>query len=524
MSGATRRVGLALLLAGTLPAAAVAQGAGPVRTDKGLVAGIGAPGGVRIFEGIPFAAPPVGARRWQAPHPVPRWTDVLSATRFRSRCMQLPIFSDMVFRSPGVSEDCLYLNVWTPAGAATERLPVLLYFYGGGYVAGDASEWRYDGASLARHGVVVVTANYRLGAFGFLAYPALTRESPHHASGDYGLLDQVAALEWVRRNIAAFGGDPKHITIGGESAGSMSVSALMASPLSRGLIAGAIGESGALIHPTFTPVPLADAERRGVAFASDLGVVSLAALRALPADSLLQATRQVRFPVTIDGYFLPASPEAILHAGNQARVPLLVGWNSEESSWRALLRDQDPTPEHYADAVRGLFGAHADSVLRYFPGETPEQVKLSGTLLAGAGFTVLSTWKWAELQHQMAHRPVYRYVFAHPRPPTREPSPNPAPEGAVHSAEIEYALGNLATNHVYAWAPADDSLSAAMEAYFANFVKTGDPNGAGLPRWPAAYAGDTVRVMVFDARPHAEPAPHRAAWRFLDRYDSTTRP
>jgi len=434
----------------------------------------------------------------------------------------LPIFSDMVFRSSGMSEDCLYLNVWTPAHRTSERLPVLLYYYGGGYVGGDGSEWRYDGASLARHGVVVVTANYRLGAFGFLAYPGLTRESPHHASGDYGLLDQVAALQWVRRNIAAFGGDPERITIGGESAGSMSVSALMASPLSRGLIAGAIGESGALIYPTFAPVPLTAAEQRGVEFANGVGAGTLAALRALPAESLLQATRQVRFPVAVDGYVLPSPPEAIFTAGRQAHVPLLVGWNSEESSWRALLRDREPTPQNYVDAVRSLFGEHADSIVRFFPGDTPEQVMESGTLLAGARFTVFSTWKWAELQHQTGKQPVYRYFFAHPRPPTVAPAQNPPPEGAVHSAEIEYALGNLATNHVYAWTPADDSISAAMEAYFANFVKTGNPNGAGLPQWPAAYAGDTVQVMVLDVHSHAEPAPHRGALRFLDRLYSST--
>ena len=505
-----------LLVAAAQPAQAQAQR--PVRTAGGMVTGTVLPSGVRVFEGIPFAAPPVGALRWRAPQPAASWSDVREATHFAARCMQLPIFSDMVFRSPGISEDCLYLNVWTPAKAATARLPVLLYFYGGGYLAGDASEYRYDGASLARDGAVVVTANYRLGVFGFLAHPALTRESPHHASGDYGLLDQVAALQWVRRNIAAFGGNPAHITIGGESAGSMSVNALMASPLSRGLIAGAIGESGGLIYPTFTPVRLPEAEQRGEAFADSVGARSLAALRALPADSLLQAAKRVWFPVTVDGYFLPATPEAIFAAGKQAHVPLLVGWNSEESSWRALLRGQEPTPQNYAAAVRSLYGEDADSVLHYFPGQTTEQVMSSGTVLAGTRFTVFSTWKWAELQHRTGERPVYRYFFAHPRPAPKEPAQNPPPEGAVHSAEIEYALGNLATNHVYEWTPVDDSISAVMEAYFANFVKRGNPNGAGLPAWPAAYAGDTVQVMVFDTRAHAMPAQHRDGLRFLDRF------
>ena len=452
MSFTSRCAVVALLLAaGVRPAQA--QAARPVRTAGGMVAGTVLPSGVRVFEGIPFAAPPVGPLRWKAPQPAAPWSGRREATHFSARCMQLPIFSDMVFRSPGVSEDCLYLNVWAPAHSAGERLPVLLYFYGGGYLAGDASEWRYDGEAQARHGIVVVTANYRLGAFGFLAYPGLTRESPHHASGDYGLLDQVAALQWVRRNIAAFGGNPTHITIGGESAGSMSVNALMASPLSRGLIAGAIGESGGLIYPTFAPVPLAEAERSGATFARSVGAGSLAALRALPAESLLQRTRGVMFPVAIDGYFLPATPEAIFAAGKQSRVPLLVGWNSEESSWQALLRGQEPTPQNYAAAVRSLYGEDADSVLRYFPGQTTEQVMSSGTVLAGTRFTVFSTWRWAELQHRTARQAVYRYFFAHPRPAPKEPAPNPPPEGAVHSAEIEYAQGNLATNHVYAWTP-----------------------------------------------------------------------
>ena len=253
MQGSTRcGLAAALLLAGAAHAGAQnvasAQGAGPptdpVRVTGGSVQGFVAGSGVRTFRGIPFGAPPVGEGRWQPPRPVARWQGVRDATRFGPRCMQLPVFGDMVFRSSGMGEDCLYLNVWTPAHSAKERLPVLVYFYGGGFIAGDGSELRYDGESLAGHGIVVVTVNYRLGVFGFLAHPELTRESPHHASGNYGLLDQTAALRWVHDNIAAFGGDRGRVTIAGESAGSMSVSAQMASPLARGLIAGAIGESG----------------------------------------------------------------------------------------------------------------------------------------------------------------------------------------------------------------------------------------------------------------------------------------
>jgi para-nitrobenzyl esterase len=508
-------------------ATAGAKPTAPVRIAGGLIEGAVEPGGVREFRGIPFAAPPVDEQRWRPPQPPAGWKGLRRAKRFGPRCMQLPIFSDMVFRSDGMAEDCLYLNVWAPPASSrstARRRPVLVYFYGGGFVAGDGSELRYDGASLARLGIVVVTVNYRLGVFGFLAHPELTRESPHHASGDYGLLDQAAALSWVQRNIAAFGGDPRRVTIGGESAGSISVCAQMASPLSRRLIAGAIGESGGMFRPTFAPVPLDSAERLGVKFADDVGAGSLAALRALPAESLLRTTSRpgaVRFPASVDGYFLPRSPAEIFAAGEQAHVPLLAGWNSQESDWRGLLGSKEPTPENYAAAVRALFGQHADEALRLFPGETPKQVMESGTMLAGARFIAYSTWKWAELQSGTGE-PVYRYLYAHPRPAPKVPAQGPPPRGAVHSAEIEYALGNLATNDVYAWTPEDDSVSNAMEQYIANFVKTGNPNSARLPPWPAAFSGDTVRVMVLDVHSDAEPARHSDAFLFLDRFYTET--
>src|SRR5580658_4120348 len=272
-----------------LPVTMRAQGSGQdpvVATVGGSVQGTVEASGVHSFKGIPYAAPPVGDLRFREPQPVAAWQGVRKAQAFGPRAMQLPIYSDMKFRSVEVSEDCLYLNVWQPATG--NHLPVLVYFYGGGFAAGDGSEYRYDGESMAKRGIVAVTVNYRLGIFGFLAHPDLTKESPHHSSGNYGLLDQHAALEWVQQNIAAFGGDPVRVTIAGESAGSISVCAQMASPLSKGLFAGVIGESGGLTG-NIKPVPLDTGEKAGAAFAADLGYKSIAELRAMSAADLMQA-------------------------------------------------------------------------------------------------------------------------------------------------------------------------------------------------------------------------------------------
>src|ERR1044071_6268757 len=344
-------LGGALLMVGASGSEAAAPDR--VKTTGGVVEGLGRQAsGVRAFKGIPYAAAPVGELRWRPPQAVKGWEGVRRAEKFGPRCMQHPVFGDMNFRSDGMSEDCLYLNVWTPAKSDKERLPVLVYFYGGGFIAGDGSEPRYDGEEMAQRGIVAVTLNYRLGLFGFLAHPELSKESPQKASGNYGLLDQAAALRWVRENIAAFGGDPKRVTIAGESAGSASVSAQMASPLSRDLIAGAIGESGSVLS-TMRAVPLAQAEADGTKLAGEVGAASLAALRAMTTEQLMEATRKQpfgRFPIAVDGYFFKEPPVETYAAGRQAHVPLLVGWNSEEMTWRALLGGDEPTPEHFAQA------------------------------------------------------------------------------------------------------------------------------------------------------------------------------
>jgi para-nitrobenzyl esterase len=487
------------------------------KTANGIVEGL-SHSGIAVFEGIPFAQPPVGDLRWREPQPVKDWTGVRKADHFGPNPMEKPA-GDMVFRSQGMSEDCLYLNVWTPAKSPDEKLPVLVYFYGGGFVSGDGSEYRYDGESMARKGIVALTVNYRLGVFGFLAHPELSKESPYHGSGDYGLLDQQAALRWVQQNIAAFGGDPAKVTIAGESAGSISVSSQMASPLSKGLFIRAIGESGGCFNPTFSPVRLADAEAQGVKFATSLGAKSLAALRALPAAQLLAATTKPtspKFPLTIDGHFFTKTPLETFAAGEQAHVPLLAGWNSGEANYKRILEKNEPTPQNYAAALTKLYGDKTKEALALYPGATEDEVIRSANALGSDRFIVYSTWKWADLQNKTGGNPVYRYFYARPRPALRQPHAAPSASnptgpktpivspGAVHSAEIEYALGNLPTNRVYDWQPEDYAISAVMQSYFANFIKTGDPNGTGLPAWEPLNSDGGGKVMVIDVSTHPE--------------------
>jgi len=535
-----KSIAIAVLFSAILSADAFSQDR--VRTANGTVEGTPDKNAdVRSFKGIPFAAPPVGDLRWKPPQPVKDWPGARKADQFGPRCMQRAVFGDMGFRSNGMSEDCLYLNVWTPAkpGPQSGRplLPVLVYFYGGGFVAGDGSEARYEGESMARKGIVALTVNYRLGVFGFLAHPELTKESPHHASGNYGLLDQNAALLWVRKNIAAFGGDPARITIAGESAGSISVTAQMASPLSKDLIAGAIGESGSIIG-ALSAVPLAEGEQNGMKFANSVSASSLAALRSMPAELLLEATGRPGTPFpspTVDGYLFPKAPVEIYAAGEQAHVPLLVGSNSEEGSYFGVLGRETPTVENYKKALQRLYGEKAEDVFKLYPATTENEVKDAAQDLASDRFISYSTWKWLDLATKTGGKSTYYYYYARPRPEMRAEMGNataglaggvnrnpqaaatarPKPRGAVHSAEIEYAMGNLDSNKVYAWTPDDYKVSKTMQEYFANFIKTGNPNGAGLPVWPAFATG---KRMTIDVETRAEPDKVGARYQFLDQF------
>ncbi|MDB5139258.1 MAG: carboxylesterase [Mucilaginibacter sp.] len=507
---------------------ATAQNNPTVKISNGTLQGTFDPStGIKSFKGIPYAQAPVGELRWKEPQPVTNWTGVRLADHFSHTPMQKRIFSDMIFRADTMSEDCLYLNVWAPAKVSNEKLPVLVYFYGGGFVAGDGSEARYDGESLARKGIVTITINYRLGIFGFFAHPELTKESPHHASGNYGLMDQNAALRWVQANIEAFGGDPKRVTIAGESAGSIAVCAQMASPLSKDLIAGAIGESGAMIKPTLPAISLADGEKIGTDFAQKTDSKSLADLRAIPAAQLLDAASKpgaYHLAATIDGYFLSKPIVEIFESGEQAHVPLLVGWNSTETSYQSLMGNELPEPLNYVKRVKQQFGDNADEIIKLYPGTTEEEVIKSATALASDRFIAYSTWKWADLQAKTGEKPVYRYLFSCPRPSAVVKENNPAANkmpppmiGASHASEIEFALGNLSSDKVYAWTPDDYKVSATMEDYFANFIKTGNPNGKGLPKWKPNTKDSSVKFININVDTKLEPELGRGRYLFLDK-------
>jgi para-nitrobenzyl esterase len=475
---------------------------------------------VRAFKGIPFAAPPVGDLRWKAPQAMTAWKGVRQAKDFGSHCIQSAGYPDMVFHDPGPSEDCLTLNVWTPANAKPGPLPVMVWIYGGGFVCGGTSESRQDGQFLAARNVVIVSMNYRLGIFGFFSHPELTVESPFHASGNYGLLDQAAALGWVQRNIAAFGGDPKNVTIFGESAGSSSVSAQMASPISRSLFSKAIGESGAMFPDSGPKQLSSDAlEDRNVAFAKvAFGTSSLADLRKLSADEILRvATAKTtppppRFGPSVDGYFLPDAVPNTYAKGLQAQVPLLAGWNADEVRGQVLLAKTKTTAESLAATAQKDFDDRAKDFLAVYPAGTDTEAVVSAGDYASDRFIAYATWKWLEAQAATGKAPVFRYRMDLGSPGDKN---HQAILGAFHSDDIEYVFGTLDSRPEAAWRPEDRKLSELMGAYWTNFARTGDPNGPGLPQWPV-YKPEQWQVMHLDATSAAKPDTQRDRYLFLD--------
>ena len=493
-----------------------------VKTQAGVVEGI-AEDGIKKFLGVPFAAAPVGDLRWKAPQPVKAWEGVRDAKAFGNDPMQPRVFGDMNFRGASTSEDCLYLNIWTPANYTDEALPILIYFNGGGLMAGSGSEPRYDGTAIAQLGVIGVTANYREGVFGFFAHPELTAETSYKGSGNYGFLDQAAAIQWVKDNIAAFGGDPNRINIVGESAGSFSTSLLMCSPLSKGNLAGVMGSSGAEVLP-YGASTQADADEAGVKLLASVGLNSLAEARALSADSLQKLLPPRGMAnVVLDGYFMKESADDVFKKGEQAQVPLLVGWNSQEGTPASALRGQEQTLANYKKAMTATFGDMTDEIFQAYGLLTDADLfSIKSLNLAGDLFTGFPTWKWADYHAKTSKQPVYRYKYMHPRPQvsakmgnrvgalaggvremTEEEKKAAAerpkfPAGAVHSADIEYAMGTLDTNEFYDWQPEDYAISKLFLTYYANFCKYGNPNGEGLPQWSPINGKDVAPVMYID--------------------------
>jgi para-nitrobenzyl esterase len=485
-----RTAALAVMLALGALLGAHAAGAQPVRTEAGLVDGV-REDGLAVYKGVPYAAAPVGALRWREPQPPSAWTGVRRTEAFAPACMQKGV-SMPGETPPQVSEDCLYLNIWAPDARPDappgERLPVMVWIPGGGFTNGSASMPLYWGDRLARRGVIVVTLAYRLGPFGFLAHPELTRESPHNSSGDYGLMDQIAALKWVRHNIGAFGGDPERVTIMGQSAGATSVSLLMASPEAKGLFQRAVGESGG----GFEPMQLApdwllpNAEKVGQAWASSLGAQSIEDLRRLPADKLLEGPfNSVSHPV-IDRFVLPASPYAAFAEGRQNDVPILIGSNAEEA--RSLVDLGPLRAATYAENIRKAWGELPAALYESYPHATDAEARDARAHFERDLRFGWDVWAWARLQAATGRGKVFYYRF--------NQSP-PFPAGSVyagwgpsHFAELWYVFDHLDQAPSWAWTPADRRLADTMAAYWTNFARTGDPNGPGLPPWPRFKAED----------------------------------
>ena len=487
----------------------VAQPPAPVRVAHGLVQGT-EEDGLMVYRGIPFAAPPVGDLRWRAPQAAATWEGVRQANKFGPSPLQGS------GNGPGMSEDCLYLNVWTPAKSADDHIPVLVWIYGGGFSAGATSEPTYSGEKLAKKGVVLVSIAYRVGQLGFLAHPELSAEATNHVSGNYGLLDMIAGLQWVRGNIAAFGGNPNQVTIFGESAGGIAVSMLCASPLAKGLFQGAISESGGSFGPPrSTTFPgenlkrLSDAERAGEAYARKAGVSSIAELRKIVPDQLPTGrSLGASWPI-IDGWVIPDDQYKLYAAGKYNDTPILVGYNSDEGASFSPPK----TPEDYIASANARYGKFAEDLIKAYPAGTGVVAKTARDLSRDAAFG-WQTWTWARLQGQTGKSKVFYYYFdQHPDFPEGSPR---AGYGTPHGAEVAYVFEHLNSQNPRT-TKTDLEISDAVSTYWVNFAKRGDPNGEGVPEWPA-FSDSNPQVMYFNQTPHPGPVPSAESLKVLDSY------
>ncbi|HYQ56301.1 MAG TPA: carboxylesterase family protein [Draconibacterium sp.] len=478
-----------------------------VKVEQGIVQGT-IEDGLRVFKGIPFAAPPVGDLRWKAPQPAEKWDGVKMTTEFAPAAYQNG-------NPPaGKSEDCLYLNIWTPTQSADEKLPVLVWIYGGGFGGGNTADPLTDGANLAKKGVIVASIAYRVNQIGFLAHPDLSAESPNGVSGNYGLLDQIAGLEWIQKNIAAFGGDPDRVTIFGESAGGIAVSMLSASPLANGLIDGAISQSGGSFgpHRKTTTYPgenmklLKDAEVDGIAYMESAGVSSIEELRAIPAEDLPGGMGMGSGWPIVDGYVIPDDQYKMYAAGNFNDTPVLIGYNSDEGA--SFSRTNDP--KEYIAEVKERYGKFADALIEAYPVTENSVPKTARDLYRDAAFG-WQTWAWAHMQTKMGEHNAYLYYFdQHPEYPEDHPRYG---YGSPHGQDIAYVF-----KHVRSQEESDQALSEAMATYWTNFAKTGDPNGEGVPEWKP-YSDEAPNVMYLTGpTPFMGPVPSRESLEVLDDY------
>ena len=502
----------------------------PVKTDLGAVSGTySATTGITAFKGIPYATPPVGDLRWKPTVPATKWTGVLKADHFGANCVQRPR-PVMNGQTPeafqtiqgSVSEDCLFLNVWTPAKSATEKLPVMVWIHGGGYSGGSGSIPMFDGEELARKGVVVITINYRLGLMGFLALKELDAESKQHVSGNYGILDMIESLKWISRNIAGFGGDPKNVTIFGESSGGSCVHHLTATPLAKGLFQRGISESGTFYarDPEGSGGPssmktLAEAEAQDETYLHNAGIDSLAKLRAMTVEQILALPRERGahgdfYGAVIDGYVYPDGYFTALNKGNVADVPYILGGNTDEGGGSP---HPVSTVAEFQENLKRKFGDKADEAMKLYPATTDAEAAQAKNTLA-VDYGRMSKYLWAQAYAKVHHSPVYIYSWNHTLP-----GPNSDEEGANHTSEITYVFNSLAkAGPDRPFVQADKDVADKMTTYWTNFAKTGDPNGKGLPVWPVSTPDKKVEMVVGDNDHSIPPVSTEARFEFLKKF------
>lgn len=485
-----------------------------ITTDDGAVQGTQTSSGIQVFKGIPFAAPPVGELRWKAPQPVKPWDGVLSCTVFGPSPIQGKpepfMFWSKEFLIPEepIEEDCLYLNVWTKGKDLQPKKPVLVYIYGGGFRSGGSGCPIYDGTAMAEKDLVFVSFNYRVGVFGFLAHPELTQESGNSFSGNYALLDMIAALKWVKQNIAAFGGDPNNVTIAGQSAGAFAVNYLTVSPLAKGLFHKAIAESGAQFYNggIGPQLKLNGAEKEGVAFAEALGCKTIAELRSKSAGDILKAKGGTNAPI-VDGYVIPEAIYDSYKQGRQTDVPLLLGWNKED-----IVFMKSGNAQEFKSEVQQQFGDLAPLFLKEYPSDSDERALLSQRQMGRDQIFGIQMFTWANMQSAKEKSQTYVYNFNRQLPAYDSKTQF----GAFHSGEIVYAYDNLNTLD-RPWEAIDYKIAGTMSSYWANFARSGDPNRDGLPYWPA-YNQDESQVMVFDKVTTAHELPDKSKLLLWTRY------